>query len=264
MTVKLRMMGLILGMALASYAQASLYGYVDDQGVIHLANHKVNAHYQLFKKILSSAQALSVSNASNPVQTNASDASSSLSALPAVDRPIPFRRDSARFADMIAQTAAKYQLDQRLLHSIISVESGYNPNAVSPKGAIGLMQVMPATGRRFGVTNLADPQQNLIAGASYLRSLLFQFNANLPLAIAAYNAGEGAVQKYGNAIPPYDETRNYVTKVLGTYQPNLAAPTSSTPEAMDTAYQLPRHTPRTKGREVLIFRGDQPATTENW
>lgn len=107
-------------------------------------------------------------------------------------------------------------LDPELVHAVIKAESAYQSAAVSPKGAVGLMQVMPATGRRFGVTDLAQPEGNLRAGTAYLRHLLDRFD-NVPLALAAYNAGEGAVIRHGNQIPPYPETQGYVRSILRDY-----------------------------------------------
>lgn len=119
----------------------------------------------------------------------------------------------APMVDEIARTAG---VDSALLMAVIDVESGGNPQAVSPKGATGLMQLMPDTGARQGASNLFDPRQNIAAGARYLRQLMQQFG-DLQLALAAYNAGEGAVQKYGGQIPPYAETLNYVPRVMGRY-----------------------------------------------
>ena len=113
--------------------------------------------------------------------------------------------------------AARYALDADLVHAVISVESTYNPLARSPKGAQGLMQLMPATAQRFGVGNPYDPIENLHGGARYLRWLLDFFQGNVPLALAGYNAGEGAVLKYGG-IPPYSETQAYVGKVLNRWR----------------------------------------------
>lgn len=108
-------------------------------------------------------------------------------------------------------------MDVHLLHAIVAVESAYNPQARSHAGALGLMQVIPATGKRFGASNLLDPLQNLRAGTAYLVWLNKRFNGNLELMLAAYNAGEGAVQRHGNRIPPYAETRQYVAKVTALY-----------------------------------------------
>ena len=122
-----------------------------------------------------------------------------------------------RLAPAIQQVAATYHLEPALLHAVISAESAYNPQARSPKGARGLMQLMPATARRFGVSDPDDPTDNLHGGARYLRWLLDVFT-DIRLALAAYNAGEGAVQRYGNTIPPYPETRTYVRRVIEFYQ----------------------------------------------
>ena len=104
------------------------------------------------------------------------------------------------------------------MHAVVRAESAYNPNAVSRAGAVGLMQLMPATAAHYGVTNRRDPTQNLMGGTRYLAYLLKLFDNDLTLALAAYNAGEGAVQRYGNKIPPYRETQNYVRKVLAFYR----------------------------------------------
>ncbi len=132
----------------------------------------------------------------------------------------PARLDTVsrqRLTPVIQQVAVAYQLEPALLHAVISAESGYNPQARSPKGARGLMQLMPATAQRFGVVDPYEPITNLTGGARYLRWLLDMFT-DLRLALAAYNAGEGAVQRYGNAIPPYPETRTYVQRVLDFYR----------------------------------------------
>jgi soluble lytic murein transglycosylase-like protein len=116
--------------------------------------------------------------------------------------------------------ADTYQLSAELLKAIIKIESNYNPRAVSPKGAQGLMQLMPATAKRFGVSDVFDPEENIIGGVKFLRYLFNEFGENnLELVLAGYNAGEEAVRKYGNKIPPYAETRQYVKKVLALYLP---------------------------------------------
>ncbi len=123
-----------------------------------------------------------------------------------------------RYAELIEQTANKYNIDPNLVHAVIQTESAYDAHAVSSAGAVGLMQLMPATARRFGVTDRNDPNQNLEGGIRYLKHLINLFEDNLRLAVAAYNAGENAVMKYGYAIPPYPETQNYVKQVLALYK----------------------------------------------
>lgn len=121
------------------------------------------------------------------------------------------------FDTLVQTTATDLSLDAALLHAIVNVESGYDALAVSRKGAIGLMQVRPQTGARFGFRRLEDPAENLRAGATYLQWLLTRFDGDLSLALAAYNAGEGAVLRYGRKIPPYPETQGYVRKVMAGY-----------------------------------------------
>lgn len=122
-----------------------------------------------------------------------------------------------RFSDLIEQAANRHQVDVKLVHAVIQTESAYNSSAQSPAGAVGLMQLMPATARRFGVTDRNDPDQNVDGGTRYLKHLITLFNPNLDLAVAAYNAGENAVIRYNHSIPPYPETQNYVKQVLALY-----------------------------------------------
>jgi soluble lytic murein transglycosylase-like protein len=120
---------------------------------------------------------------------------------------------AAAIADAVERAAAQHSLPPQLIHSVIKVESNYNPGAVSSKGALGLMQLIPATARRFGVADVFDPVDNIQGGARYLRYLLDLYGGDYPLALAAYNAGEGAVAKYGTTVPPYPETQNYLKLV---------------------------------------------------
>jgi soluble lytic murein transglycosylase-like protein len=126
-----------------------------------------------------------------------------------------------QFAGIVKNKSRKYNLLPELLHAVIEAESAYDPNAVSTAGAVGLMQLMPGTAKRFGVNDRTDPDQNVDAGANYLRTLLDLFDNDVKLALASYNAGEGAVIKYGRTIPPYRETRNYVARVLRYLRRNL-------------------------------------------
>ena len=117
----------------------------------------------------------------------------------------------------IDASARRYGLDPLLVRAVIQTESNFDPMAVSPKGAVGLMQLMPQTAQRYGVENRFDPAQNVEGGVRYLRDLLAMFDGDLTLALAAYNAGEGAVLKYGRRVPPYAESQQYVVKVRAFY-----------------------------------------------
>ncbi len=148
----------------------------------------------------------------------------------------------SRYNTLINKVAQEFKLDTHLLHAIVETESGYRANAISPKGATGLMQVMPATGHRFGFHNLREPVANLRAGATYLKWLLDEFNNNSELAVAAYNAGEGAVRKYGQQVPPYRETQAYVHRVLARAarnRGNEASLQATAPSAIDTQAATP-------------------------
>ncbi len=122
------------------------------------------------------------------------------------------------FAETVRHAASANSLDPALLHAVIAAESNHDPRAVSPQGARGLMQLMPATARHLGVTDPYDPVQNIHAGARYLSELKEMFRGNLGLTLAAYNAGPGAVLRHGSRIPPYEETRRYVPRVMQFYR----------------------------------------------
>lgn len=131
---------------------------------------------------------------------------------------VPRREDIARFTPIIEAAARRNGVDPFLLHAVIRAESGYNAAALSVKGASGLMQLLPVTAKRYGVTDLFDPRQNVEAGAKYLKDLMELFENNLELALAGYNAGEGSVMRAGNKVPNYRETLAYVPKVLEFYR----------------------------------------------
>ncbi|MES9831504.1 MAG: lytic transglycosylase domain-containing protein [Candidatus Thiodiazotropha sp. LLP2] len=133
------------------------------------------------------------------------------------------RENKSKITPYIDDIAKQLHLHPGLLHAIVRVESAYDHKAVSRKGAQGLMQLMPATAKRYGVANSYDPKQNLRGGAEYLKDLLKMFEFDIKLALAAYNAGENAVIKYGKKIPPYPETQNYVKKVLNEFERNRLA-----------------------------------------
>ena len=122
----------------------------------------------------------------------------------------------AKIKELITKVSQKHGVDEKLVNALVNQESGFNPNAKSKVGAMGLMQLMPATAKGLGVTNPMDPEQNVEGGVKYLRSMLDRYNGNIILALAAYNAGPGAVDKY-DGVPPYKETQNYVKSILSNY-----------------------------------------------
>jgi len=146
----------------------------------------------------------------------------------------------AKYAPHIQDASKRHKVPVELICAVILQESGGNPKAVSSAGARGLMQLMPATARRFGVTNSFDPKQNIEGGTKYLRFLLDRFNGDYKLALAGYNAGEANVEKYGNRIPPFAETRNYVPSVLS-YADSIHKIIGSTsaPNIADTTPPVP-------------------------
>jgi soluble lytic murein transglycosylase-like protein len=181
----------------AAASAANIYSFRDENGVVHFSNlPHLDTRYKLVYRIPTAAS----------MRPNAWSPNG------------PSSVDIARYVPMIASAAKTHGMDPKLIHAVIRAESGYNADAVSPKGAIGLMQLIPATAQRYGVTNLSDPVQNIVGGTRYLRDLLKMFNGNIELALAGYNAGENAVIRAGNRIPPYPETRAYVPKVMGLYK----------------------------------------------
>ncbi len=164
-----------------------IYSYVDKRGVRHLTDRRKHSGFRLIRRYPDGLHRVGGS------------------------------RDEKRFHPIIKAASKRTGLSSALLRAVIRTESAFNPKAVSSKGAVGLMQLMPSTARQYGVTDLTDPAANVNAGARHLRGLLERYN-DLKLSLAAYNAGEGAVARYGNTIPPYPETQQYVVKVLRYYQ----------------------------------------------
>jgi soluble lytic murein transglycosylase-like protein len=172
------------------------------------------------------------------VRTYAVSRSSSLR----VTRPALSRR-AAVYDAIIEQHSARQGVRPDLVRAVIQAESAFNPNARSVKGAMGLMQLMPATAAAYGVANAYDPQENVRAGVAYLRSLLRLYNEREELALAAYNAGPGAVAKYGGVVPPYRETIDYVKRIRGA----LSSPPAALPFHLYRTVQL------TGGREIIKY-----------
>ncbi|MGR9087875.1 MAG: transglycosylase SLT domain-containing protein [Gammaproteobacteria bacterium] len=181
---------------------ADIFRFTDNNGLVHYTN--VKPKRTGFKRILESR--LPRYSASPSYRFGSFSGA-----------PVFTSGKKSRFADLINQAASKHHVDPKLVHAVIQTESAYNASAVSSAGAVGLMQLMPDTARRYGVTNRNDPDQNVDGGTRYLKDLIEMFNPNLDLAVAAYNAGENAVIKYNYTIPPYPETRNYVKRVLSLY-----------------------------------------------
>jgi soluble lytic murein transglycosylase-like protein len=143
------------------------------------------------------------------------------------EAPVPGVPQPPAYSQAVERIAAQHEVPAALIHSVIKVESNYNPWAVSPKGALGLMQLIPATARRFGVSDAFDPVENIQGGAKYLKYLLDLYGGDYTLTLAAYNAGEAAVARYGD-VPPFPETRNYV-KLVGA---RLAAGRAAAPAVL--------------------------------
>lgn len=209
-------------LVLSSPVHADIYAFVDNNGVRHLSNVPNDPRYKLVMRTpaYSKESTRPSSYAPSNLYAPGATALSPRNYTPRVAGARSFRvneQNRQRFAADVDRIAAQYRLEPAFMHAVISAESAYNPWAVSPKGAMGLMQLMPGTAERFGVSNPYDPIANMHGGARYLRWLLDRFN-DPRLAAAGYNAGEGAVQKYGNQIPPYRETQTYVVRVLDFYQ----------------------------------------------
>jgi len=158
-----------------------------------------------------------LTSTSNLIYSPSNDRLTQLTSLNAHGALDGFTTGDSAVDGFIVESGRRNAVDPLLLYAIMHQESTFKRNAVSPKGARGLMQLMPGTALRFGVTNIFDPRQNIEGGARYMRFLLDQFDGDVALALAGYNAGEGAVMKYGYNIPPYTETREYVRRITKRY-----------------------------------------------
>jgi len=181
---------ILASLLISNEVQADIYKFIDNDGHIYYTDKPKNS---LYKRIIHT-RALNYSAALPYMGTN-----------------------KKKFTDLITEAANRHQVDARLVHAVIQAESAYNSTAISSAGAVGLMQLMPDTARRYGVINRNDPVQNIDGGTHYLKDLLRMFDSNLNLAVAAYNAGENAVIRHNNSIPPYPETQNYVKTVMALY-----------------------------------------------
>jgi len=186
----------LLACGLTHPAWAQIYTFTDEDGVVHFSNVPTDKRYVPFDGSGRAADKATTRPGKNRVGTFA----------------------KAQYEAAIDAVARTYALESALIHAVVSAESGYNATAVSKKGAAGLMQLMPETAQRYGVTDRFDPVQNLHGGARYLSDLLRMFNGNLSLVLASYNAGEKNVVKHGYQIPPFQETKAYVPKVLNLYR----------------------------------------------
>lgn len=195
---------LTLGLCLFQPAMANIYTYTAADGSVHLSNVPTDERYTLLL------------GAEKPIAAK--------SAVAEIGNFPPRIAGKAQYDRVVEETAQAYGLESALLHAVISVESQYNPTAVSRKGAAGLMQLMPRTAKHYGVVDAFNPAQNIQGGARYLRDLLVTFKSDLHLTLAAYNAGQGTVKMHGNRIPPFRETMNYVPRVLDFYRKYRAEP----------------------------------------
>ncbi|MFO0588591.1 MAG: lytic transglycosylase domain-containing protein [Polyangiaceae bacterium] len=184
---------------LPGLAAADIYSYTDENGVTHFTNKPSgDGKYKLYLK--------------STEHESKRGGSSAVAFLPADRSPERF----TRYDVWIRQAATLYQIPEELVRAVIKVESDYDPRATSPVGAVGLMQLMPETAMRMQVRDIHDPRENIFGGVRFLRVLANAFNGDLALTVAAYNAGEAAVLKYGG-VPPYAETQGYVTRVVEFY-----------------------------------------------
>ncbi|MBF0627342.1 MAG: lytic transglycosylase domain-containing protein [Magnetococcales bacterium] len=228
---------------LSQPAWADIYTFTDSSGVIHLTDRPMGPQYRLLisspketsetkknrnaaakNRPKSSRTGNDAASASREIRYDGRNGTPGVVTLGGNTFPQYLTASPDRsMAETIQDASMRYQIHSALIKAVIKTESDFNPLAVSPKGAVGLMQLMPGTAQDLGVVDRTDPVANIHGGVRYLRELLGQFNNNLILSLAAYNAGPGAVKKHGNTVPPYEETQQYVAKVLHFYRAYLGA-----------------------------------------
>lgn len=248
-------------LALATFgrvARADVWGYVDTDGTPHLATERLDDRYELFFR---GTQAPPVPAGEAALQGD----------LAAFSRTRIFQRvalhpNARRFAPLIEREARARDLDPALVKALIAVESSFDPQAVSVKGALGLMQIVPETAARYGVADdrkrtavqkLLDPVTNLRTGTRHLADLLAQFGGDRMLALAAYNAGEEAVKRYGRSVPPFPETRDYV-KLVEQFYAWYRPPEPSPPPARVEGMLMPR--PNLRDLAARALHAQDPAS----
>ena len=209
-------------------ARADVWGYIDAKDVAHFASSRLDERYELFFR---GGESFAAGRGEQALATPSAALEPSTRGILAPPKLLAFFDVSPNYKavkHLLKDASIAHGVDYELLQALIATESGFDTHAVSPKGAVGLMQLIPPTAQRYGVKpgkeasiekKLTDPKTNIQAGTRYLRDLINMFPGQLELALAAYNAGEGAVQRAGNKIPNYPETQNYVKTVLQLYNP---------------------------------------------
>ena len=226
--VRLAVLIALMGLSVAPVC-ADIWGYVDDKGTPHFSSFQVDERYEVFLREQSEPEPYRVQPFNHPPASATDPDGSAVSLPPPPPRMLVYFEGLPSYRSvqhLLQEASTKHGIDYALLQALIATESGFDSRAVSPKGAVGLMQLIPPTAERYGVRagknvsiekKLTDPVINIRAGASYLSDLIKMFPGQIELALAAYNAGEGAVQRAGNKIPNYPETRNYVKTVMQLY-----------------------------------------------
>jgi hypothetical protein len=249
----------MLLLSILNIAKADVWGFVDSDGITHVSATQSDERYTLFYRDPN------VKTNTNTAITTADIPSSATTRPLLTPRLAEFFESSPRYRQvqpMLKAAARTYRVDYELLKAVIATESAFNSGAVSPKGAIGLMQVMPDTARRFGIesdrwssveSKLTNPLINIQAGTRYLRYLLDLYPDQLDLVLASYNAGEGAVQRAGNAIPNFKETQAYVLMVRQIYAALMPAPSAKTfPETPINAQPITTTQGGARGRGNML------------